>query len=491
MTSPDMTDIHGLRARFACVLVALIWLNTGLLAFAAHVMGADNANLLVGCSAALAALTTLLWRSLGTEWLTRQVSSITAMGQVMLLVYAFAGHPYQSDMHMYFFAMLAVLAGWLDWRIFITATIAIAAHHSALSIAYPEGVFPNGNGAGRVLLHAVIVIVQASALSWIVHYLRVALVASETERRAATAARLVAEEARNEVATTTQKAAIERQSMLRAVADDFENKVAGIARDVSASVQTLRSASQQMMAGATEVAERSGAAATSSNHTSANVVAVTHATAELVTSIGEIDRQIAESARIVEATTAKARTVLETVDRLSRKADDVGNIVGTISTIAKQTDLLALNAAIEAARVGKLGSGFAVVAHEVKALANQTSQATEEIQGEIAAMRRSSEDASRAIDIMNLTIGSLNQMSAAVAVVMEQQNAATAGITRNIQVTANEAVTISSNIEIVSRVAAETGQAANYVAESADELARQSAHLDVEVAQFLGRIRAA
>ena len=74
---------------------------------------------------------------------------------------------------------------------------------------------------------------------------------------------------------------------------------------------------------------------------------------------------------------------------------------------------------------------------------------------------------------------------------MEQQNAATAGITRNIQVTANEAVTISSNIEIVSRVAAETGQAANYVAESADELARQSAHLDVEVAQFLGRIRAA
>jgi methyl-accepting chemotaxis protein len=485
-----MTGIDQFRTRFASVLIAVIWANTAILAFAAHRTGADNADLLIGCSTALAALTTLVWRLLGTHWLTRQVSSIATMGQVMLLLYAFAQHPYQADMHMYFFAMLAVLSGWLDWRIFFTATIAVATHHAVLSVVYPAAVFPNGNGAGRVLLHALIVVVQASALSWVVHYLRIALVSSEAERLAATAARLAAEEAQNQVADTTQKAAIERQAVLRAVADDFESKVAGIAKDVSASVQILRVASQQMRAGVTEVAERSGAASASSNHTSANVVAVTHATTELATSIGEIDRQVTESAKIVEATTAKARTVLETVDRLSRKAEDVGDIVGTISRIAKQTNLLALNAAIEAARVGKLGSGFAVVAHEVKALASQTSRATEEIQEKIEAMRQSSEDASRAIDTMNLAISSLNQMSAAVAVVMEQQNAATAGITRNIQVTATEAVAISSNIEIVSRVAAETGQAADYVAESADALARQSEHLDVEVARFLGRIRA-
>lgn len=91
---------------------------------------------------------------------------------------------------------------------------------------------------------------------------------------------------------------------------------------------------------------------------------------------------------------------------------------------------------------------------------------------------------------MNTTIGSLNEVSAAVATVVEQQNVATSGIARNIEIAAHETIAASGNIEFVSRVAAETGQAAAFVAESADRLAAQSAHLDTEVAQFLGRIRA-
>jgi methyl-accepting chemotaxis protein len=486
-----MTDVEKLRTRFAYVLIAVLWANTALLALAGQITGVDNPAMLVGASLALALLATLAWWVDGTKWLSRQVSSVATMGQVMLLVYAFAQHPYQADIHMYFFAMLAVLSGWLDWRIFVTATIAIAAHHGILSIVYPSGVFLNGGSASRVLLHALIVVVQATALGWVVISLRGALVASESERRAATDAKLAAEEARNEVATTTQQAAAERQTVLFAVADDFESKIAGIARDVISSVQTLRAASQQMRAGATQVAERSGAASISSQHTSSNVVAVTQATTELALSIGEIDKQVGETARIVGSTTMKARTVLATVNELSKKADDVGNIVGLISTIASQTNLLALNAAIEAARFGHSGSGFAVVAQEVKALANQTSHATDEIQAQIEAIHASGEEAIRAIDAMNATIGSLNEVSAAVATVMEQQNAATAGIAYNIEVAAQETVAASENIGIVSRVAAETGDAATYVAESADRLAEQSAQLDLEVARFLGRIRAA
>lgn len=486
-----MTDVEKLRTRFAYVLIAVLWANTALLALAAQITRIDNPGMLVGASIALALLATLAWWLDGTKWLSRQVSSVATMGQVMLLVYAFAQHPYQADIHMYFFAMLAVLSGWLDWRIFVTATLAIAAHHGILNIVYPTGVFLNGGSAGRVLLHALIVVVQAAALGWVVISLRSALEVSENERHAATDAKLAAEEARNEVATTTQRAAAERQTMLVAVADDFESKIAGIAKDVISSVQILRTASQQMRTGATQVAERSGAASISSQHTSSNVVAVTQATTELAASIGEIDKQVGETARIVGSTTMKARTVLATVNELSKKADDVGNIVGLISTIASQTNLLALNAAIEAARFGHSGSGFAVVAQEVKALANQTSRATDEIQAQIEAIHASGEEAIRAIDAMNATIGSLNEVSAAVATVMEQQNAATAGIAYNIEVAAQETVTASENIGIVSRVAAETGDAAAYVAESADRLAEQSAQLDLEVARFLGRIRAA
>lgn len=486
-----MTDVEQLRIRFAYVLITVLWANSVLLSVASRATGADHAGLLTACGVGLAALSTLAWCLFGTHWLTRQISSIATTGQVMLLLYAFARHPYQADMHMYFFAMLAMLSGWLDWRIYIPAVIAITAHHAVLSIAYSAGVFPSGGGFGRVLLHGTIVAVQAGALSWMVAHLRKTLETSENAREAATAARLAAERAKQEVTATTQQASRERQGMLFAVADDFERKIAGIARDVSLSVQTLRSASQQMTVGATEVAERSGAAYLSSHQTSSNVIAVTQATTELAASIGEIDRQVSETARIVVSTTTKARDVLETVDQLSRKADDIGNIVGLISTIASQTNLLALNASIEAARFGQSGSGFAVVAQEVKALANQTSRATEDVQSQIEAIRISSDDAVRAIDAMNATIGSLNQISAAVAAVVEQQNAATVGIAHNIEAAAKETVTASGNIEIVSRVAAEAGQAAGFVAASADRLAEQSAQLDKEVAEFLGRIRAA
>jgi methyl-accepting chemotaxis protein len=279
--------------------------------------------------------------------------------------------------------------------------------------------------------------------------------------------------------------------MLYAVAEDFEHKIAGIAKDVVASVRTLRTASQQMQAGASEVAERAGAAFLSSHHTSSNVVAITNATAELATSFGEIDKQVGETTRIVGATTSTAKTVLATVNHLSTKAEDVGNIVEMISTIAEHTNLLALNAAIEAARFGRSSGGFTVVAQEIKTLANQTSRATEEIQGQIEAIRSSSQDAIRAIDAMNTTIGSLNEVSAAVATVVEQQSTATAGIASNIQVAAKETVSASGNIEIVSRIATETGDAAAFVAKSADRLDRQSADLDLEVAQFLNRIREA
>ncbi|MGO4735026.1 methyl-accepting chemotaxis protein [Bosea sp. 2KB_26] len=485
-----MKNVEQLRAQFAYVLIGVLWANVVLLALTSGLTDHDNFELLLAADVGLASLGTLAWWLDGTNWLARQVTSVATMGQVMLLVYAFSGHPYQADIHMYFFAMLAVLSGWLDWRVFVPTTLAVAAHHGLLSAINPAAVFPNGGSLGRVFLHAVIVAVQAAALGSIVHSLRAAFIASEHERQAATTAQLAAEEARHEVATTTERAATERRTILFAIASDFESKIAGIARDVISSVQTVSAAAQQMMSGTTQVAERSKAAAASSLHTSSNVIAVTQATSELAASIREIDKQVAETTRIVGSTTQNAQTVLTTVNELSKKADNVGTIVGMISTIAAQTNLLALNAAIEAARFGHSSSGFAVVAQEVKALAHQTSLATEDTQRQIEAIRNSSGETIRAIDTMNTTIGSLNEVSAAVATVVEQQNAATSGIARNIEAAAHETIATSGNIEFVSKVAAEAGQAAAFVAESANRLAAQSAHLDTEVAQFLGRIRA-
>lgn len=486
-----MNDVARFRAVFARLLLLILWINAILLLLPSPADPLVDQSALLIASIALAAFGTLSVRFYGTGWVARQVTSMATLGQVMLLVYAFAGHPYQSDMHMYFFAMLAVLAGWLDWRIFIPGTVAIATHHLLLSLFQSAGVFPNGGDLGRVLLHGAIVIVQSAALSWLVWSLRQSLETSEAERRQADAAREVADEARRNVAETTAKAASERQHILNGVANDFEHAIARIARDVIASVQSLRVASQQMKNGALEVLRRSTAASQSSRQTSSNVVAVTQVTSELAQSFAEVDRQVAETARIVGAATLQAGNVLHTVGDLSRKADEIGNIAGVISTIAKHTNLLALNASIEAARLGRSGGGFTIVAQEIKSLANQTWRATEEIQGQIEAIHRSGSEAIAAIDAMNETIGSLNQISGTVAVVVEQQNAATTGIADNIRQAADETIAAASNIDIVSRVAAETDEAASHIAQSADELSLQSTHLDAEVAQFLGRVRAA
>lgn len=486
-----MNYVEQFRRRFARVVMLLLWMNAAVIAAASHWVGNPAAGTLTAAGFALSCLGSAAWAVFGTGWVTRQVSSVAGLGQVMLLVYAYAAHPYQPDVHMYFFAVLAVLSGWLDWRIFVTGTVAIAAHHGGMSLLYSDGVFPGGNDIKRVAVHAAIVIVQAAALSWIVVNLSRALETSALERENATSARLVAEKTRQELDSVTRRAETERRSMLTTVADEFERTIAGIARGVLSSIEALRVAARQMTTGAMEVAAGASTAAESSQRVSANVVAARRATEELATSINEIESQVAHSSLIVEATTRSAKEVAATVERLSANADDIDSIVGQISTIAGQTNLLALNASIEAARYGAAGGGFAVVAQEVKTLAGQTSKATENIQRQIAAIRQSSTEALSAIDVMNQMIGSLNDVSTAVAAVVGQQTHATAGIGDTIELAARETVAVSDTIGVVDRVAAESGSVAGFVATSADLLSVQAGQLGTEVAQFLDRIREA
>ncbi|MBN9445279.1 MAG: hypothetical protein J0I67_00020, partial [Bosea sp.] len=333
-----------------------------------------------------------------------------------------------------------------DWRIFVTTAVAIAAHHAGLNLVYPEGVFPGGSDGRRVLLHAVIVVVQNSALSWVVITLRAAFINAEAQSERANAARLVAEQAERDLARTTLQAALERQALVLEIADDLEVEVAGIAGEVFASVEPLRRAASQMSEGARRVQEGALAAATSSDQAATAVTAATIATNGLASAIGELREQVGATSRVVEFTTSSAHNVLSTVQHLSRKAEDIGQIVQLISTIAERTNLLALNASIEAARFGVQGQGFAVVAQEVKALASQTSQATADIQKRIAAIHESGSEAVQAIEVMGGSINSLNDVSASVAAAIAQQDQATAGIAENIGSTAQDAEMASDTI---------------------------------------------
>lgn len=110
----------------------------------------DQAPLfLIPAAIVLAAATTASWWKYGAAQLTRDLSAIAVMAQVAFLVMAFSGHAYQVDMHMYFFASLAILAAWCDWRPIVIGAAITAVHHLSFNFLLPFAVFPDGMSFAR------------------------------------------------------------------------------------------------------------------------------------------------------------------------------------------------------------------------------------------------------------------------------------------------------------------------------------------------------
>ena len=187
----------------------------------------------------------------------------------------------------------------------------------------------------------------------------------------------------------------------------------------------------------------------------------------------------------------QARTTNDRVSQLSKAASRIGDVVELINTIAEQTNLLALNATIEAARAGEAGRGFAVVASEVKALAEQTSKATGEIGQQITGIQAATQDSVNAIKEISGTIEKLSEISSTIAAAVEEQGAATQEISRNVQQAAHGTQQVSSNITDVQRGASETGSASSQVLSAAQSLSGDSNRLKLEVGKFLDSVRAA
>jgi len=212
---------------------------------------------------------------------------------------------------------------------------------------------------------------------------------------------------------------------------------------------------------------------------------------ELNASIGEIAQQVNQSAKIAGAAVDQANSANSEVQGLALAAQKIGDVVKLISEIAAQTNLLALNATIEAARAGEAGRGFAVVASEVKALASQTSKATDEISAQIGAIQGATQSSVEAIQGITTTIGRVNEIASAIAAAVEEQGAATREIARNVAEAARGTGEVSENISGVNEAARETGVSATRVVDSAAALSRNGETLKVQVDSFLREVRAA
>jgi methyl-accepting chemotaxis protein len=283
----------------------------------------------------------------------------------------------------------------------------------------------------------------------------------------------------------------ERKAEMRRLADGFEQAVGNIVDSVSAASSQLESAAGALAHTAEKTQSLSTGAAVSSEQASSNVKTVADAAEELSGSVSEIGRQASESSRIASEAVKQAEMTNGRVAELSQSALRIGDVVKLITSIAEQTNLLALNATIEAARAGDAGRGFAVVAQEVKALAAQTSKATEEITAQIAAMQTATEGSVAAIKGIGGTIGRISEIATTIAAAVEEQGAATQEISRNVQQAANGTSQVTANIVDVSRGAQETRSASSQVLASAQSLSEESGQLKNEVGKFLATIRAA
>ncbi len=415
--------------------------------------------------------------------------ALGAVAQVSLLVMVAAG-PWQIDYHMIYFAALATLVAFCDWRVVLVGALATAVHHAIITVAMPWAVFPDGTDLWRALFHAAIVTLEVSVLMIITHQLARAF---RTSQDAADQAAVTAAEAEDWASRCQDREETSRrqQDGMEHMIERFNRSVVGVLTDLVASAQGLNSTAQTMTKTAQDTRARSGTVAETTAQASENVQTVASAAEELTASLAQARARVDDAAQIARAASAQSTASNAKIGELHSAAQAIGDVVTLIHGIAEQTNLLALNATIEAARAGEAGKGFAVVASEVKSLATQTAEATQKIDDQIATIRSVIADAVSTIQDVARTIDEINTLSAEVNHMVSQQSDATNEIARNVQHAADGTGVVFASMDEVRISADETGAAAVSVENAATHIVTHSESLRQEVSSFLEAVREA
>ncbi len=207
-----------------------------------------------------------------------------------------------------------------------------------------------------------------------------------------------------------------------------------------------KSQSATVAAAAEEMSVNMGNMAASTGQMSDSVKTVAAAAEQMTAAISEVARSAEQAAAVADNAARLAESSNARVTELGQAAREVSKVTELIQDIAEQTNLLALNATIEAARAGEAGKGFAVVATEVKNLARQTAEATEDIRRRIEGIQASAGETVRAIGEIGEVVGQVRQASRTIASAVEEQSITTREISESVSRAAVAAQTVSTNV---------------------------------------------
>ena len=262
-------------------------------------------------------------------------------------------------------------------------------------------------------------------------------------------------------------------------------------RDTSDKAHSVAAAAEQMSTNVVSVAA-------GMEQTTSNLDHLARAAEEMTSTIGRISGNSEKARQITGDAARQANEVTEQIGRLTKAANEIDRVTESIMEISAQTNLLALNASIEAARAGSSGKGFAVLATEIKALAQQAGAATDDIRARIVTIQSATADSVGGVLGIARVIGEVSAIVASIAEAIDEQAGVTETIARNIAeatVGVREANTrvaesslasrsIAEDIAAVDLVAGDMASTSDGVRTNAEDLAQVSAQLEHTVARF-------